>query len=162
MIPACLWFIARDKGRGGFETRPYRDRRGQVLFIDARNMGVMIDRRHRELTDVEIAKITGSYHAWRAKSGKYKDEAGFCKSAKLAEIQKHGYILTPGRYVGTEAQEEDGEAFEEKMKRLTGKLSEQFVESSKLESIAQAIFKRWFVEGKDSVGHIAVGDLCGI
>ena len=129
MIPACLWFIARDK-----KNSKFRDRRGQVLFIDARNMGVMIDRRHRELTDNDIAKITETYHAWRAKGGKYKDEAGFCKSAKLAEIQKHGHILTPGRYVGTEAQEEDGEVFEEKMKRLTGELSEQFKESDKLEA----------------------------
>ena len=129
MIPACLWFIARDK-----KNSKFRDRRGQILFIDTRNMGIMIDRRHRELTDNDIAKITGTYHAWRAKGGKYSDAAGFCKSAKLDEIKKHGHILTPGRYVGTEAQEEDGEAFDEKMKRLTGKLSEQFVQSSKLES----------------------------
>jgi type I restriction enzyme M protein len=128
MIPACLWFIARDK-----KNSKFRDRRGQILFIDARNMGVMIDRRHRELTDDDIAKITGIYHTWRAKGGKYKDEAGFCKSAKLDEIRKHGHILTPGRYVGTEIQEEDGEAFDEKMKRLTAELSEQFKKSDKLE-----------------------------
>jgi type I restriction enzyme M protein len=129
MIPACLWFIARDK-----KNHKFRDRRGEVLFIDARNMGVMIDRRHRELSDDEITKITGLYHAWRSKGGKYKDVAGFCKSAKLAEIQKHGHILTPGRYVGTAEVEEDDEAFDDKMKRLTGELSEQFKQSDKLET----------------------------
>ena len=128
MIPACLWFIARDK-----KNSKFRDRRGQILFIDARNMGIMIDRRHRELTDDEIAKITATYHAWRAKGGKYKDETGFCKLVKLVEIQKHGHILTPGRYVGTAEVEEDDEAFEEKMKRLTGELSGQFKKSIELE-----------------------------
>jgi type I restriction enzyme M protein len=128
MIPACLWFIARDK-----KNSKFKDRRGQILFIDARNMGVMIDRRHRELTDDDIAKITETYHAWRAKGGEYKDEAGFCKSAKLDEILKHGHILTPGRYVGTEVQEEDDEVFDQKMKRLTGELSEQFKKSVELE-----------------------------
>ena len=88
--------------------------------------GVFIDRRHRELADQESKTITGAYHTWRGKDGKYKDIVGFCKSAKSEEIRKHGYILTPGRYVGTEVQEEDDEAFEEKMKRLTGELSEQF------------------------------------
>jgi len=128
MIPACLWFIARDK-----KNHKLRDRRGEVLFIDARNMGVMIDRRHRELTDADIAKIAGIYHAWRSKAGKYKDEAGFCMSTKLADIQKHGHILTPGRYVGAVEQVEDGEVFEEKMKRLTVELSSQFKKSHELE-----------------------------
>jgi type I restriction enzyme M protein len=128
MIPACLWFISRDK-----KNNKHRDRRGDVLFIDARNMGVMIDRRHRDLTDADIEKITGTYHAWKAKGGKYKDEAGFCLSAKLSDIEKQGYILTPGRYVGTEAQEEDAEAFDDKMKRLTTELSGQFKESHRLE-----------------------------
>ena len=128
MIPACLWFIARDK-----KNHKLRDRRGEVLFIDVRNLGVMIDRRHRELTGEQIAKIAETYHAWRAKGSKYKDIAGFSKVAKLEEIQKHGHILTPGRYVGTEAQEEDSEAFEEKMKRLTGELSVQFKKSAELE-----------------------------
>ena len=128
MIPACLWFIARDK-----KNSKFRDRRGQILFIDARDMGIMVDRRHRELTDDDIAKVVGAYHAWRGKGGKYKDIAGFCKSAKLAEIQKHGHILTPGRYVGTEVQEEDDEVFDEKMKRLTSELSDQFKKSVELE-----------------------------
>ncbi len=128
-IPVCLWFVARDK-----KNSKYRDRRGETLFIDARNMGAMIDRRHRELTAEEISKIAGTYHSWRAKGGKYKDIAGFCKSGKLEEIKKHGHILTPGRYVGTEEQEEDPEAFEEKMKRLTSNLARQFKKSAELET----------------------------
>lgn len=128
MIPACLWFTARDK-----KNHKFRDRRGETLFIDARNMGVMIDRRHRELADEEITKIAGLYHAWHGKDSKYKDVAGFCKSAKLVEIQKHDHILTPGRYVGTAEVAEDDEVFEDKMKRLTGELSKQFKESDKLE-----------------------------
>src|SRR3989338_5751452 len=128
MIPVCLWFVARDK-----KNHKHRDRRGETLFIDARNMGAMIDRRHRELTDEEISKISGTYHSWRSKGG-YKDIAGFCKSAELEEIKKHGHILTPGRYVGTEAEEEDPEAFEEKMKRLTEELAVQFKKSDELEA----------------------------
>ena len=95
-IPVCLWFIARDK-----KNNKFRDRRGETLFIDARNMGSMMDRRHRELTNDDIAKITGTYHAWRGKGLKYKDIDGFCKSAKIDEIRKQNHILTPGRYVGT-------------------------------------------------------------
>jgi type I restriction enzyme M protein len=129
MIPACLWFIDRDK-----KNHKFRDRRGEVLFIDARNMGAMIDRRHRELTDADIAKIAGIYHVWRSKAGKYKDELGFCMSTKLADIQKHGHILTPGRYVGAVEQEEDSEVFDEKMKRLTAELSNQFKKSHELEA----------------------------
>lgn len=129
MIPACLWFISRDK-----KNHKFRDRRGEFLFIDARNMGVMIDRRHRELTDEEITKISNVYYAWRGEKSKYADIAGFCKLVKLPEIQKHGFILTPGRYVGTAEQEEDSELFEEKMKRLTDELSEQFMKSDKLEA----------------------------
>jgi type I restriction enzyme M protein len=128
MIPACLWFVARDK-----KNSKFRDRRGQVLFIDARKMGVLIDRRHRELSDEEIQKIAGTYHAWRGESGKYEDTKGFCKSAKLDEIRQHGHILTPGRYVGAEDVEEDDEAFEEKMKRLTSEVVEQFKKSRELE-----------------------------
>ena len=100
MIPACLWFISRDK-----QNNQSRDRRGEVLFIDARNLGQMIDRRHKELTKEDINKISETYHAWRGelKDKKYEDIAGFCKSVKLDEIRKHEHILTPGRYVGTEA-----------------------------------------------------------
>lgn len=93
-IPACLWFLARDRKNGRF-----RDRRGRMLFIDARKMGVLIDRVHRELTPEDIAGIAESYHAWRGDSGagKYEDVPGFCKSATVEEIQKNGYVLTPGR-----------------------------------------------------------------
>ncbi len=128
MIPACLWFISRDK-----KNHKFRDRRGQILFIDVRNMGAMIDRRHRDLTDQDVTKIAKTYHAWRNKNGKYDDIAGFCKSASLDEIRKHGHILTPGRYVGNEEQEEDPEVFEEKMSRLTSELSKQFQKSGELE-----------------------------
>ena len=129
MIPVCLWFIARDK-----KNHKFRDRRGETLFIDARNMGAMIDRRHRELINDDIAKITGTYHSWRAKGSKYKDIDGFCKSAQIDEIRKHGHILTPGRYVGTAEADEDVEVFEDKMKRLTLELSGQFKKSDKLEA----------------------------
>jgi type I restriction enzyme M protein len=128
MIPACLWFIARDK-----KNNRFRDRRGQVLFIDVRKMGVMVDRRHRELTDEEIKKIADTYHAWRGKGGEYQDIPGFCKSATLEEIRKHQHILTPGRYVGIEEEEEDDQAFEETMKQLTAELAKQMEESKKLD-----------------------------
>jgi len=129
-IPACLWFLARDRKNGRF-----RDRRGQVLFIDARKLGRMVDRTHRELTDEEIARIADTYHAWRGEkeTGEYKDVPGFCKSATLEDIRKHGYVLTPGRYVGAEAAEDDGEPFEEKMKRLVAQLREQQAEAQRLD-----------------------------
>ena len=128
MIPACLWFVARDK-----KNYKFKDRRGHVLFIDARKLGVMIDRRHKELTEEDIKKISDTYHAWRGEGGKYKDVPGFCKSAKLEEIKKHDFILTPGRYVGAEEEEEDGEAFDEKMKRLTAELAKYMEEGKRLD-----------------------------
>jgi len=128
-IPACLWFVTRDK-----KNHRLRDRSGQALFIDARKMGTLIDRVHRDLTDEDIQKIASTYHSWRGEkgAGTYEDVPGFCKSASLEEIRKNGYVLTPGRYVGAEDVEDDGEPFEEKMKRLTKKLGEQFVESERL------------------------------
>lgn len=130
-IPACLWFLARDKRNGKF-----RDRRQQTLFIDARKMGHLVDRVHRELSNEEIARIAGTYHAWRGESGAdtYQDIPGFCKSATADEIAAHGYVLTPGRYVGAPEVEDDGEPFEEKMARLTATLEEQFQESARLEA----------------------------
>jgi type I restriction enzyme M protein len=129
-IPACLWFVTRNKSNGKF-----RDRRGETLFIDVRKMGRMVDRTHRELTDEDIAKIAQTYHAWRGEkeAGKYKDIAGFCKATKTKDITAHGYVLTPGRYVGAEAQEDDGEPFDVKMKRLTATLREQQAEAAKLD-----------------------------
>ncbi|MCK4730142.1 MAG: SAM-dependent DNA methyltransferase [Candidatus Aenigmarchaeota archaeon] len=128
MIPACLWFVSRDK-----KNHKFRDRRGEVLFIDARKMGQMITRRNRELTDEELKKISDTYHSWRGEGGKYEDVLGFCKAVKTEEIEKQGFILTPGRYVGIEEEKDDGEPFDDKMKRLTSELSEQFKESKKLE-----------------------------
>jgi type I restriction enzyme M protein len=130
-IPACLWFLARDRKNGQF-----RDRRGHVLFIDARKLGRMVDRTHRELTDEDVARITDTYHAWRGEkeAGDYGDVPGFCKSAPLDEVRRHGHVLTPGRYVGAEAQEDDGEPFEEKMQRLTASLREQQAEAAKLDA----------------------------
>jgi len=134
-IPACLWFLARDKRNGRF-----RDRRGQVLFIDARKMGRMVDRTHRELTHEDVARIAGTYHAWRADpdAGEYQDVAGFCKSATLEEIRRHGHVLTPGRYVGAVAVPDDGEPFEEKMARLVAQLREQQAEAAKLDAAIAA------------------------
>ncbi|MGH2410181.1 MAG: N-6 DNA methylase, partial [Chloroflexota bacterium] len=136
-IPACLWFLARDKGeQRGPHGRRYRDRMGQVLFIDARKLGVLRDRTHRDLPEEEVTRIAAAYHAWRGEpeAGEYADLPGFCKSATLAEIQAHGYVLTPGRYVGAEAAEDDGEPFVEKMGRLVATLEEQFAESARLEA----------------------------
>jgi type I restriction enzyme M protein len=132
-IPVCLWFLARTK----------HGRHGRTLFIDARKLGTLIDRVHRELTGDDIAKIAGTYHAWRGDkgAGKYQDVAGFCMNAKIEDIRAHGHVLTPGRYVGAEDIEDDGEPFEQKMKRLTGKLEEQFAESAKLEKTIRANMK---------------------
>ncbi len=130
MIPACLWFVARDK-----KNHKFKDRRGRILFIDARKLGVMIDRRHKELTDDDIKKISNAYHAWRGelKDRKYQDVPGFCKSATLEETRKREWILTPGRYVGAEEEEEDDEEFEEEMKRLTSELAKQMEEGKWLD-----------------------------
>ena len=137
-IPVCLWFLTRNKKNGRF-----RDRRGETLFIDARKMGTLTDRVHRELTDEDIARIAGTYHAWRGDkgAGEYADVPGFCKVAKLDEIQKHGYVLTPGRYVGAEAVEDDGEPFEEKMARLAATLREQQAEAARLDAAIAANLK---------------------
>ena len=136
-IPACLWFLTRNKSNGKL-----RDRRGQTLFIDCRKLGVMVDRTHRDLTAEDIARVAGTYHAWRGEraAGKYEDVAGFCKSATLDDIKAHGFVLTPGRYVGAEEMENDDEPFEKKMKRLTAKLEEQFTAGAELEeSIRQQL-----------------------
>jgi len=127
-IPACLWFISRDKSNGKF-----RDRSGEILFIDARKMGYMADRTHRELTDEDVQEIANVYHTWRGEGGEYEDVRGFCKSVELNEVKKHDFILTPGRYVGFAEEEEDLEEFHEKMKRLTSELAEQFRKSEELE-----------------------------
>ncbi len=145
-IPACLWFLARD-----------RKRRGEVLFIDARKLGRMVDRTHRELTNTDIARIADTYHAWRGSrqdtpsplkgegrgegESAYADIPGFCKSASLEEIRKHGHVLTPGRYVGAEAQENDGEPIEDRMQRLVAQLREQQAEAAQLDAAIAANLK---------------------
>jgi type I restriction enzyme M protein len=131
-IPVCLWFFARNKA-----DMRFRDRRGQTLFIDARELGQLTDRIHRELADEEIARIAKTYHAWRGEkgAGKYEDLAGFCTSAACQEVAAHGYVLTPGRYVGAKAGVDDDEPIEEKMNRLTAMLKNQFSEARQLEEV---------------------------
>lgn len=121
-IPVCLWFITKKK----------ENRKDEILFIDARKMGYMETRKHREMMDEEIKKICDTYHSWR-QNEEYEDQQGFCKSANLDEVRSHEYILTPGRYVGIEEIEDDGEPFDDKMTRLTSDLAEMFVESHTLE-----------------------------
>lgn len=158
MIPACLWFLARNK-----TNHKFRNRSNEILFIDARKLGEMVNRRNKKLTDEEIALVASTYHAWRNKDPKglprqeglpdkknnkvspapdsvkrplgsgYQDIAGFCKSATLDEVRKNNYVLMPGRYVGTEEAEDDGIPFDEKMNALTAKLAEQFVQGAELE-----------------------------
>jgi type I restriction-modification system DNA methylase subunit len=171
-IPACLWFLARDKsgkspspslGQGSGGSGRFRDRRGQVLFIDARRLGRIVDRTHRGLIDEEIARIARTYHAWRGtlssplppgEAGgegtgtfEYQDIPGFCKSAMLEDIRKHGYVLTPSRYVGAEAQADDSKSFGEKMRRLTAQLREQQTEARRLD---EAIWKNLKEQGYDA------------
>ena len=195
-IPACLWFLARDRKQGGwFRDRRgggrggggsgigvgsgdgdrsgggggssdgsdsggdgsgggdggdrFRDRRGEILFIDARKLGRMVDRTHRELTDEDVARIAGVYHAWRREAasgeeagGGYADVPGFCRSAPLDEVRRHGHVLTPGRYVGAEPREDDGEPFEAKMTRLVAELRAQQVEGARLDAAIAANLKR--------------------
>ncbi len=145
-IPACLWFLARDRRGGG----GLRDRRGEILFIDARKLGTMTDRTHRVLMDEDIARIADTYHAWRSNPNVsplpegegqgegYADIPGFCNSASLDEVRKQGHVLTPGRYVGVEAAEDDGEPFEEKMARLTSRWREQSEEARRLDEEIEA------------------------
>lgn len=160
-IPVCLWFLAKDRSNGLIKY-PYngdaklRDRRGEILFIDARKLGYLEDRVHRNLSQADIYKIADAYHAWRGEPLKdpfrkddagqpyqtefadgYKDIPGFCKSATLDEVRQHGHVLTPGRYVGAAEEEEDGEPFAEKMTRLTQTLQAQLAESAKLDAEIQ-------------------------
>ena len=130
-IPVCLWFLARSKADG-----QRRNRRGETRFIDARKLGTLVDRVHRELSDADIARIAATYHAWRGDTPTtpYADIAGFCKSATLEDIRAHGHVLTPGRYVGAEEVADDGEPFADKMTRLSAELSTQFAQSAALEA----------------------------
>lgn len=139
-IPVCLWFLARDKSNGLVKDKTLRNRKGHTLFIDARGLGAMQTRTLKVLSDVDIGKVAGTYHAWREKAGGYADEPGFCKSATTAEIGTQGYVLTPGRFVGTAATDDDDEPFDAKMTRLIGTLRDQMAEGVKLdESIRNAL-----------------------
>lgn len=138
-IPACIWFLTKNKkARTDKAGRKLRDRKGEVLFIDARNLGYMKDRVLRDFTRDDIQKVADLYHAWKTGTEvngvAYEDQAGFCKSATLEEIKKHDFVLTPGRYVGATEELDDGIPFGEKMATLTAKLSEQFAESATLEA----------------------------
>jgi type I restriction enzyme M protein len=152
-IKACLWFIARNKNNGR-----YRDRRGETLFIDARKMGKLEDKSHRELSEDDIMQITSVYHSWRGDkgSGIYSDVPGFCKKEKTSDLSKQEYVLAPSSYVGIAPKEnEDYEPYEDKMKRLTQQLYAQFEESSRLEKVIKGnLTKLGFpiVDNKDTKG----------
>lgn len=136
-IPVSLWFVDMNK-----ESADERARKGETLFIDARDLGEMVDRTHREFSKDDIKKVADTYHAYRGTNGQeYKDVPGFCKVAKLEEIAKNDYVLTPGRYVGLAKQEDDGEPYEVKMARLTGELKKQFEESNKLQAEIKDVLK---------------------
>ena len=134
-IPACLWFLSRNKNPG----HDWRDRRGEVLFIDARKLGHLVDRTRKEFSDEDIDKIAATYHAWRGEpdADAYEDEPGFCKAATLKEIRTHGHVLTPGRYVGAATQEAGDVPFEERFAELKETLAEQFAEAEKLSALIQ-------------------------
>lgn len=138
-IPVCLWFLTRNKG-----NHKFRDRRKQTLFIDARKMGSLIDRVHRDLSDEDISRIARTYHGWRGEKApaKYADVPGFCKSATTDEIAAHSFILTPGRYVGAEEIEDESVPFDRKIKPLTATLQEQFAKSRELQDEIVATLQR--------------------
>lgn len=131
-IPACIWFLTKNKGERKVNGHTLTDRRGKILFIDARQMGYMKDRVLRDFMPEDIQKIAGTLHAWQ-EGGDYEDVPGFCYSASLKDVEKHDFVLTPGRYVGAPDEEDDGEPFAEKMERLTAQLRKQFADSAKLE-----------------------------
>jgi type I restriction enzyme M protein len=140
-IPACLWFLARNRSNG-----KYRNRKGEILFIDARKLGALITRKNRAFSDGEIAKIADVYHQWRVKDGHYQDIQGFCKSASLAEVEANNFVLTPGRYVGTEDVEDDGIDFDEKVAGITANLKAHFAESVALQERIQENLKKVGIE----------------
>ncbi len=145
-IPVCLWFLARDKSNGVAKDRKLRDRRGEILFIDARKLGHMVDRTRREFTDADIAHVADTYHKWREGEG-YEDVPGFCKSATLEEVRANGHVLTPGRYVGVEAAEEDDTPFPERFAALQAELEEQFAESERLTAVIREKLAGVVVDG---------------
>lgn len=139
-IPACLWFLARDRSGAGSGGR-FRDRRGEVLFIDARKIGTLVDRTRKEFSDDDVERIAGAYHAWREGKG-YEDQPGFCKSATLDEVRGHGHVLTPGRYVGAADAEDEEVPFKEALASLRARLEEQFSEADQLAETIRSSFAR--------------------
>jgi len=136
-IPACLWFLSKDKKPGG---NGRIDRSGQILFIDARKAAHgRISRTQIEFTGDDLQRIAQTYHRWRGTDSSdgadYADEPGFCHSASLEEVEKHGFVLTPGRYVGAVAEDDDDEVFAEKMERLTAQLAEQMAKGAELDAV---------------------------
>lgn len=127
-IPACLWFLARNR-----TNHKFRDRSNEILFIDARKLGTMINRKNKVLTDDDIARIADAYHSWRSKDVNFEDIAGFCKAATIAEVEANNFVLTPGRYVGTEEVEDDGVSYHEKVSKISGELKDQFEKSIELQ-----------------------------
>lgn len=132
---------SRATSLGSRRGKHLRDRRGEVVFIDACTLGTRISRTQKALTDEDITRIAGTYHAWRGEGGEYADVPGFCKSAAIEEVRQHGHVLTPGRYVGASDSEEDAEPFEEKMKRLVAEFKEQRTEATRLDAAIAANLK---------------------
>jgi type I restriction enzyme M protein len=143
-IPVCLWFLARDKSNGIARNAKLRDRRNEILFIDARKLGHMVDRTRKEFSDADIEKIARAYHAWRGEgeAGAYEDVPGFCKAASLEEIKAHGYVLTPGRYVGAKDLEDDEVPFAERLSALRSILDEQLIKSEQMNADIRAALVR--------------------
>ncbi len=141
-IPVCLWFVARDKLNGLLQDRKLRDRRGQVLFIDARGLGRMESRTLKVLDDADVARVADTYHAWREQGGNYADVPGFAREASLEEVAAQDFVLTPGRYVGASASIKDEELFESRMRRLEGELSAQMVEGTELDATIKELLRR--------------------
>ena len=140
-IPACLWFLARNR-----TNHKYRNRKGEILFIDARNTGALISRKNKAFTDEDISKISEVYHNWRNIDGKYEDIQGFCKTATIKEVEENNYVLTPGRYVGTEDIEDDGISFEDKVSEISQNLSAHFKESIELQERIKQNLKKVGIE----------------
>lgn len=140
-IPACLWFLARNR-----KNHKFRDRSKEILFIDARNLGYMVNRTNKALSDEDLKKISDTYHRWRNKNGKYKDIKGFCKSSSLKEIEENGFVLTPGRYVGTEAAIHDSISYDEQIANLAEKLKDNFENQVRLQKSIQKNLRKIGIE----------------
>ncbi|MCL4852484.1 MAG: type I restriction-modification system subunit M, partial [Bryobacteraceae bacterium] len=156
-IPVSLWFLARNKANGkGMEGRPLRDRSGELLFIDARKLGRMESRVKRTLDPADVARIAGTYHAWRGDGeadAPYADVPGFCKAAPLSDVREHGHVLTPGRYVGAESQEDDGQSYKERMQRLTALLWQHMDEGVRLDAAIREHLKGLGFEAENASRH---------